>query len=341
MHKKAGFWIRAILIGCVACATTSGTPAEAAKSKSKKDSEAKSAKKAESKPEKGETSKSGKSDEAMTLEGGQEGTALPSLTIEGEDRIRIEFERPSLEFELDPRSTQGLELGEMAAIIEREPLDLTRPMLGVSKDERTPYLGRAWANELKTGPVAKFRPRLEKVERWKLSIADSRGQTVREFEGKGSPPKELEWDGVTASGAPALPGLTYSYALEAYDRAGNKRNFVGEGFEVSAYRIENGNGLMMLFSGKDVESLASGRSVEVPPPLVLEVVSWINQAGRLDQPIRVQATARSYELANALAHGVAGHLSELVIGDAVRIQPIAQVETDAPSEGTLVVTLAK
>lgn len=341
MHNNAGFWIRAILIGCVACAATSGNPAEAAKSKSEKKSEAKADKKTESKSTQDAKAQPSKDDESMTLQGGEQGTALPSLTIEGEDRIRIEFDRPTLEFALDPRSAQGLDLGEMAAIIEREPLDLTGPMLDVSKDERTPYLGRAWADELKTGPVAKFRPQLEKVERWKLTIADSRGQTVREFEGKGAPPKELEWDGVTASGAPALPGLTYSYALEAYDRAGNKRNFVGEGFEVSAYRIENDNGLMMLFSGKDVEELASGRNLEVPPPLVLEVVSWINQAGRLDQPIQVQATARSFELANALAKGVAAHLAEHVIGDAVRIQPLAQVESDAPNDGTLVVTLAK
>ena len=33
------------------------------------------------------------------------------------------------------------------------------------------------------------------------------------------------------------PGLTYSYVFEAFDRAGNKRNIVGPGFTVPAYRI--------------------------------------------------------------------------------------------------------
>ncbi len=178
------------------------------------------------------------------------------------------------------------------------------------------------------------------VERWKLSIADSRGQTVHEFAGKGSPPQELEWDGVTATGQPALPGLTYSYALEAFDRAGNKRNFVGEGFEVGAYRVESSDALMMLFSGKELQGLAAGRSSQVPPAIVLELASRINQSGRMEQPIRVQATARSFEVANALTQGITQHLSSLVIGDAVRIQPLAKVEADAPEVGTIAVTMA-
>ena len=316
MTVKANIWKRTIVIGCVTCLL-----APAARAKTEK-----------AKPKKG--------DEKMTLEGGKEGTSLPSLTVEGEDRIRIEFDRPALDLELDPRSTQGLELGQAHEILDREPLELVRPMLAVSAHERSPYLGRAWLHGMRTGPVARFRPALQGVERWKLAIADSRGETVREFAGKGSPPKELEWDGVTASGAPALPGLTYSYALEAYDRAGNKRNFVGEGFEVGAYRVESDEVLMMLFSGRELQDMVAGRSAQVPPPIVLEVASWLNQAGRLQQPIRVQATARSYEVAQALSQGIAQHLSTWVLGDAVRIQPLAKVEPDAPQDGTVAVTLA-
>lgn len=316
MQAKPPAFTRALVIGYVACAFIPATHANGAQTKP--DSVA----------------------DKMTLEGGQDGTSLPSLTIEGEDRIRIEFERPALNFALDPRSTQGLELGDPVEILDREALDLVHPMLEVSALERTPYLGRAWLETLRIAPVAQFRPELKGVERWRLAIVDSRGQTVREFAGKGAPPEQLEWDGVTASGAPAVPGLTYSYALEAYDRAGNKRNFVGEGFEVRPYRVETSDGLTMLFAGKEVRDISEGRAVAVPPAIVLEVASWINQAGRLDQPIRVQATARSYELAQALSQGIARHLATLVLGDRVRIQPLATVEPDAPEDGTLAVTLA-
>ena len=51
------------------------------------------------------------------------------------------------------------------------------------------------------------------------------------------PPEEITWDGRSSRGEPVTPGLTYSYVFEAFDRAGNKRNFVGEGFRLTAYRL--------------------------------------------------------------------------------------------------------
>jgi len=56
------------------------------------------------------------------------------------------------------------------------------------------------------------------TERWKLTVADSRGQTVALFEGKGDPPKEIVWDGRSVSGVPVTPGITYSYVFEAVDK---------------------------------------------------------------------------------------------------------------------------
>src|SRR5262245_32508196 len=147
----------------------------------------------------------------MTMTGGQEGTAFGSLTVEGEDKIHIEFERPELDLHLDARSTKGLELGNASEILDRQPVDLTTTMLQASAQERSPYIARPWLDELASGPVARFRPAVEGVERWKLVVADSLGQSVREYSGQGKPPKEIVWDGSTVSGQPALPGLTYSY----------------------------------------------------------------------------------------------------------------------------------
>src|SRR4029453_7070180 len=41
-------------------------------------------------------------DSTYTLKSGQEGTVFKSLTVEGEDRIRLDFERPELKLDLDP-----------------------------------------------------------------------------------------------------------------------------------------------------------------------------------------------------------------------------------------------
>src|SRR5262245_3031298 len=47
-------------------------------------------------------SKSAPEDTTITLRGGQEGTVFRSLTVEGEDRIHVEIERPELRLALDP-----------------------------------------------------------------------------------------------------------------------------------------------------------------------------------------------------------------------------------------------
>ncbi len=271
----------------------------------------------------------------MTLPAGQEGTAFGSLTVEGEDRIRIEFERPPLELDLDPRQSPGLELGNARDILDRERPDLVTPYLGLSALERSPYLGRPWLDEMTTGPVARFRPAVSGVERWRLAVVDSRGDQVVEWKGSGSPPKEITWNGLTAADKPCPPGLTYSYVLEAFDRAGNKRNFVGEGFQLPAYRLEPPQALAMLFAGDKL-----GGPGSVPAPIVLEAASWINQAEGAQQPIRIKTTARSFELANAMSQSLVQQLTPLVLGDPVRLQPVTAVEPDAPQQGTVSITVA-
>jgi hypothetical protein len=276
----------------------------------------------------------------MTMTGGQEGTAFGSLTVEGEDKIHIEFERPALDLQLDARQTQGLDLGNASEILDRQPVDLTTTMLQASALERSPYLGRSWLDEMASGPVARFRPAVEGVERWKLIVADSRGQSVREYSGQGKPPKEIVWDGSTVSGQPALPGLTYSYVFEAFDRAGNKRNFVGEGFQVPPYRRSTPTALTMLFSGTGLQSAPAVRSTATPSPeIVLETASWINQVSRVDYPVRVKASARTFELASALSQTLVQQLGPLVIGDPARIQGLTDVQPDAPAQGTVAVTV--
>ena len=67
-----------------------------------------------------------------------------------------------------------------------------------------------------------------------MGPVDARGEVVRVFSGEKDPREAIVWDGRDIGGAPAIPGLTYSYVFTARDRAGNRKRFVGEGFEVRA-----------------------------------------------------------------------------------------------------------
>jgi len=283
-------------------------------------------------------------DSGMTLRGGQARTDFKTMTVEGEDRIHLEVERPTLAMDLDPEKVGGLEPGSASDVLNRVSPDLVTTYLGISAHNPSPYLARPWLRLFGTGPVARFQPSVKDVDRWKLVVADSKGQTVTTFQGKGDPPKEIAWDGRSQSGALVTPGLTYSYLFEAYDRAGNKRNFVGDGFRVSAYRLDSPDGPVLVFSGM---SLASGVKPSRPStmgndpatraisPVILEAADWLNQDPRAAQSIRITATARSQEQANLLASRVSSALSDLALGDPALIQSATEVVPDAPDGGTV------
>ncbi len=280
-------------------------------------------------------------DSAMMLMGGQDGTEFKDLVVEGEDQIRIEFERPALDIDIDPQSAPGLEWGSIQDVLDRQKPDSVSPFLQVSAQQRMPYGARPWLDQFATGDLVRFRPQLEGVDRWRLVIANSRGETVKIIEGKGKLPKEIGWNGRSEEGDPAPPGLTYSYVLEAFDRAGNRRNFVGEGFELPSYRLESSDGQMMIFSGNEIAgtSVSDLQKNSVPSSMLLEVASRINQSRQLDQPVRIEVTARSFDRAKTMVNEIVGTLDPIILRGVSRIQPITHVEPDAPGDGTILVVV--
>jgi hypothetical protein len=283
------------------------------------------------------------SDTSMTLRAGQSGTEFRQMTIEGEDRVHVDFGRPELHLDLDPEDVPGLTRGTALDVLDRTVPDLATPFVSLSSQERSPYLARPWLRQFATGSVARFRPEVKGVVRWKLLVADARGETVASYEGTGDPPKEIAWDGRGKGGEPVTPGLTYSYVFEAHDRAGNKRNFVGQGFTVSAYRAPSPSGDVLVMSGRDLAALEADGSGYGPgassgtteSPIFLEVATWLNQSAKVREPIRVAVAARSLDQASTLAARASAALAGHVIGDPARIQTSTQVAADAPEDGVL------
>lgn len=273
-------------------------------------------------------------EDSLVLRGGKEGTVFNDMTIEGEDRIRIEFDRPDLSLELDPRKAPGLDWENSMAVLDRDAVGPTGPLLARSALERSECLPHPWFMRMTAGPVARFRPQVQGVERWSLVVADSRGNTVASFNGQGAAPREITWDGTTRTGGPALPGLTYSYVFEAYDRAGNKRNFMGDGFEISPYVRRDSKQLLMVFAASEI----NGEPKDPPPAILLEAAGWLNQSENPSAPIRVEARAQSFERAKALADRATGIIKPRLLGDPARVQALTSVEPDAPAAGAIVIT---
>src|SRR5437867_5972667 len=98
------------------------------------------------------------SDSSMTLRAGQAGTEFRSMTVEGEDRVHVDFGRPDLTLDLNPEDVPGLTRGTAMDVLDRTVPDLSTPMITLSSQERSPYLGRPWLRQFATGSVARFRP---------------------------------------------------------------------------------------------------------------------------------------------------------------------------------------
>jgi hypothetical protein len=281
-------------------------------------------------------------DADYTMPGGQEGTVFRSLTIEGEDRVHLEFERPTLAPDLDPHRAPGLDPAGAADVLLRSGPDLIQPFTALSAQDRSAWVARPWLSRFAQGSVARFRPEVTDVSRWRLVVANARGETVATIEGKGQPPREIAWDGRSKDGTTVTPNLTYSYVFEAHDRAGNKRNFVGPGFRVAAYRIEGRDGPTLAFAAgelawPEVEAARASARNSATPPILLEAATWLNQAPNPERPVRVTVTARGYEQAQALAADVVRLLTPHLVGDPARVRGEAVVQPDAPEGGTVAI----
>jgi hypothetical protein len=280
------------------------------------------------------------SDSSMTLKGDQEGTVFDSLTIEGEDKVQVEYARPPLDIEIDARDLPGLEWGNAQDVLNRTVPDLGRVVLDESVKGRVPGLARPWLDGYRDGAVAIFRPQLEDVKDWKLTIADSRGDTVRTFAGRGNPPKAITWDGRYDDGKMALPGLTYSYVVHASDRAGNRRNFVGQGFTIPSYRQVQEKQVRLAMTAEGLLA-SSGAAGNVPAAMLLEAASWVNQVPGMQAPVEIVAMGRNHERAEALAQHVQKTLEPLLLGDPARVRATTEVRADAPAEGAVLITAGR
>ncbi len=283
------------------------------------------------------TKSPGESKESMTLEGGEEGTVFKSLTITGEDLVHVEFERPELRLDLDPRQAPGLEWGDAQGMLQDPGVDLVKPLMTISASDPCPFLGKPWLDGYRSGAVARFQPKMEGVEKWWLTIADSRSDTLAVMEGKGNP-KEIPWDGRARDGSAVPPGVTCSYVLEAVDRAGNRRSFVGPGFVLPAYRVKDAVNEMMLFSGEELGDPALLATDAGVPSILLETASWLNQVAPTGGAIQVKVSARTFEEADRLSKGIGAALQRRILGDPSRIRTAAEVRADLPPRGTVTIT---
>ncbi len=269
----------------------------------------------------------------ISLKGDEDGTVLRSLTVEGEDRISIEFARPVLDLALDARNVPGL---DWKNTWEKE--DLFSILVGMSGFERPEVPLHPWLGIFAFGEVARFSPEVSGAEHWKLTIVDSRGKVAVQYEGAGRCPKEISWDGLDSRGKPATPGLTYSFVMVTADRAGNMRSYFGDGFVLPPFRLQGENGVTLVFSGNELlTSAPAAGAAGAAQPIMIEAASWLNQVEIPGHRVLIEASARTSDQATALAQRVARTLKGMLLGDPDRVGYTAEENPLAPDGGTVLI----
>jgi hypothetical protein len=91
----------------------------------------------------------------LVLKGGDEGTVFRTLTVQGEDRIHIEVERPVLRLDMDPAKAPGLDRGTVTDVLDRTTPDLEAPLLASTAREGSPWVAHPWLSHFPSGASAR------------------------------------------------------------------------------------------------------------------------------------------------------------------------------------------
>gem|GEM_PF-3400784 len=172
---------------------------------------------------------------------------LDDVVIKTSVEAEYEEEKPPMHLRLD--YSKALALDELFQWQEESDWFPRPPGLNSDLDLRLSNTGAA---QIVPAPVKIFKTNFKQLRQWHLVVRASGGEVYRKIDGKGSPPAEIEWDGLSDSGQPILPGTRYVYDFTAIDKAGNKRTFPGDPFSVSSYYFFNDGKLVIGVSNSEL-----------------------------------------------------------------------------------------
>ncbi len=258
------------------------------------------------------------------IQAGDSGGMLPEMVVEAQNEVRQDIEKDHFGFDVSAAMIDSFLSPMDEEALGVSPVSGLQPHLNNLEKLASDQPPHYWLPGMTSPPVASFYPQDPEghdVKSWKLTITDFRGSPFRDIEGKGNPPKRLEWDGENNRGEMLKVGYPYSYVFTITDKGTNTYNYAGVGFRIPAldYR-EEGNRILEIggteLFASDASSVSAGGS------------RWLTRAAdevrrHPYSPVRVEVEAETLDLAEKRADAVAIFLA------AAMILPREQVETEA------------
>ena len=187
------------------------------------------------------------------------------------------------------------------------------------------------------GMVACFQVQADEAAFWQLVVREVGGPVAQIFEGEGSPPSRIPWDGSLLDGGLAWAGMTYDYYLAYADSLGTVREMDGAAFTLPAYSREDRAGLSFLVPGSQVSPGRRGDPVAAATAGLDSVAAQLNRAGG-SAVVRIEVLARDEASALALGEAVHTALAGLLDPADRTVDLYVGAAMAAPVEGSVLIT---
>ena len=187
------------------------------------------------------------------------------------------------------------------------------------------------------GQVACFEVHVEQAAAWQLVVHEIDGPVAQIFEGQGSPPSRIPWDGRLLDGGLAWSGMDYTYYVAFVDSSGAVGEMAGTAFTLPAYSREERRGISFLMPGCRLAPGRSGDPVAAAVAGLESVAEQLNQLSGL-AAVRVEVLARDEATATVLSEAVRTALADLLVDGDRAVDLYVGTAAAAPPEGTVLIT---
>ncbi len=211
---------------------------------------------------------SSKSQPAPAASGGSQSNSQGAISeeIKGEIKESLDIQKPPPSIDLDIK-----EIIESGTAQTDHVLQETRPI--PSDEDFNHYANldsnqimKAWKPLIPEPPLVSFKPGLSTLatKRWEFRVSDQSGERVKVIEGKGVPPREINWDGRNERGEYISVGTLYSYQFLTFDEHENVHTFPGDPFQLDALMYKQKNRISIEIA---VNKLFQENSAELKPTI--------------------------------------------------------------------------
>lgn len=187
------------------------------------------------------------------------------------------------------------------------------------------------------GMVACFQVEAQQAMVWQLVVQEIDGPVAQIFEGEGSPPARIPWDGRLLDGGLAWSGMPYNYYLAYVDSTGVVGEMEGADFTLPSYSREERHGFSFLAPGSRFIPGRHGDAVAAAKVGLESVANRLNAEG-VTETVRVEVLARDEITAMDLGENIRTALAELVHPGGREVELYVGAATAAPLDGTVLIT---